>query len=792
MYTNKGLILILLLLVLSVFLRAEATEWQWAVGAGGASADGDNGVPDNTAIVTDNDGNVYVTGRFQGTASFGQYTRTSAGGYDIFVAKIDSVGNWLWVITAGGGGNIEYGRDIILSNEYLYVTGCFSSYSILMGSTTLYNSETSGYEGAMDIFVAKVDKDGNWVWAIKAGGRMADSSASIASDYNGNIYVTGWFNSNTITFGDYSLTIPIARGQMFVAKISSSGEWMWAKKGGSNNQDGGLGIAVDSNQHVFVTGIFNSTSVYGETTLEHDSDIFPDIFVAKLDINGNWLWAKKAGGSSYDYSYGIKLDSNDNIYICGTTLSGTAIFGQISINPGSETYGKAYVAKLDNGGNWLWVSYSRAVTEYGMDIDIDNLNNVYFVGSFYYTAWFGPFSLHGNLEEVFVSKLDSDGNWLWATSCGGNGYDYADGIAFRNGDVFISGCFSNNFSCGNTTFLSNGGLDIFVAKLIQLPGMNIPANILTNIGDVALTSSIDLVTIPTIDSNTPVVVALPNILDLSNPQVIGLSGSGIGNLTIAVGPGLWLGLIYYNNQWHQSSPVLLHGPGNLTFLYVDFNAKGEVIIVLSHESDTTLPVELSSFTGFVTDTGLVTLSWISQSETNLLGYYVYRSETSDFSSSTLVSNLISATNTSTQSAYSYNDNEIPVEGSYYYWLESRDYNGASQLFGPVSITYNAGDNQNDNPVPGLITELRSVFPNPFNPLLNIPYYLSEPSGVSIRIYNNKGQLVHKYTSTDESEGNHKIVWDGRDLKGKECSTGIYYINFQAGSVIQTRKAALLK
>jgi len=445
----KRTFLFVLLLFCTTFIFAQSEVWQWAKQAGGTYWD------EGCDIAIDSSGNSYVTGFFKETASFGSTNLTSSGQDDIFVAKLDSSGNWLWTKQAGGT-NYDGGYSIAIdSSGNSYVTGYFRG-TASFGNTTLTSS------GQDDIFVAKLDSNGNWLWAKKAGGTNNDEGHGIATDSSGNSYVTGYFYG-TASFGSTTLTSS-GESDIFVAKLDSSGNWLWAKQAGGTNYDYGFGIAIDSSGNSYVTGYFYSvTASFGSTTLNSSGGY--DIFVAKLDSSGNWLWVKQAGGTSDDYGLGIATDSSGNSYVTGY-FYGTASFGSTTLTSSGDI--DIFVAKLDSSGNWLWVKQAGgASTDHGNSITIDSSGNSYVTGYFYsVTASFGTTTLTSNGEsDIFVAKLDSSGNWLWAKKAGGAYYDYGYSIATdSSGNCYLSDSFSGTASFGGINLTSSGGEDIFVAK----------------------------------------------------------------------------------------------------------------------------------------------------------------------------------------------------------------------------------------------------------------------------------------------------------------------------------------
>ncbi len=368
--------------------------WQWATKAGGTARDGGNG------IKIDDLGNIYVTGYFKDTVLFGSYSITSYGGTDIFVAKMDSTGNWLWTTSAGGSGN-DCGYDITIdSARNSYVIGYFKG-NASFGSNTLISN---GYQ---DIFVAKTDMDGNWQWATKAGAEVVlfedDVGYGITNDIFGNCYVTGNFSS-TATFGSHFI-ISNGNTDIFVAKINADGNWCWAKTAGGTSYDRGFSITIDDNENCYLTGCFIFLATFGSYCLTGNGD--HDIFVAKIDENGNWQWANKAGGDSWDVGLGITIDNTGCCYVTGH-FKDSATFGSNSINSSGNS--DIFIAKTDAYGNWLWATKAGGSSyDIGYAIAIDDAGNSYVTGCFMDTATFGSDSLSGSGgPDIFVAKLGNE------------------------------------------------------------------------------------------------------------------------------------------------------------------------------------------------------------------------------------------------------------------------------------------------------------------------------------------------------------------------------------------------
>jgi len=313
-------------------------SWQWAANGGGSSSPQYIDYNERGGIAVDSIGNIYVTGSFSETATFGNTSLTSSGYDDIFVAKLSASGSWQWAVKAGGSSQESSGGIAVDSSGNSYVTGDFSE-TATFGSTSL----SSDY-GDYNIFIAKLSSSGSWEWAVKAGyyaSQEWDRGNGIAVDSSGNVYATGYF-SGRATFGNTGLRSS-GGYDIFIAKLNNSGSWQWAVKAGSTGDDRGHGIAVDSSGNAYATGFFRGTATFGTTNLTSSGG--SDIFIAKLNSSGSWQWAVKAGGPDWVRGIGIAVDSSGNTYSTGVFKS-TAIFGSTNLTSSGDY--DIFIAKLSS------------------------------------------------------------------------------------------------------------------------------------------------------------------------------------------------------------------------------------------------------------------------------------------------------------------------------------------------------------------------------------------------------------------------------------------------------------
>ncbi len=409
------------------------------------------------AIATDSSGNVFITGHFSGTATFGDTSAISSGYWDIFVAKYNNTGSLQWVQTAGGANNdvsnciaIDKNGDVVIAG-YFYISCTFDS-------TTLTSA------GKADIFIAKYSNNGTLIWVDNEGGTEIDAASSIALDSTDNIYITGYYSASA-TFG--TRTIPNAgRPDVFFAKYNTNGtlqELVWL---GSSGSEAGKGITVDKTGAIYVTGYYGSSTIsFDNFTLTQMGTY--DIFIAKYDpvLNG-WAWATNAGGTADDRGNGIAVDNNGSLYVTGF-FGDTSTFGSTS-SLTSMGNGDTFIAKYDTNGNLIWAKNSGSINdESGNSVSVDSDRNIYITGYFNDTASFDNISVTSAGDiDIYIAKYNSAGVIQWVQRYGGVYGDKGIGITVDNANnIYMTGAFQLSAKFGSKNLTSAGQTDIFVTRI---------------------------------------------------------------------------------------------------------------------------------------------------------------------------------------------------------------------------------------------------------------------------------------------------------------------------------------
>src|ERR1035437_6947157 len=342
---------------------------------------------------------------------------------------------WDWAKTiADSSGEESYGKGV--STDFagnIYVIGGYG-----WGTYTFGNSIFIAHH-SNNLVLVKYDPIGNIIWAKNA--ENVNSTDCLSCDPLGNVYITGTFGSDSVTFGTVTLHNSISNGlDIYLVKYDSSGNVIWAKSAGGNSIAYTTSIVIDGIGNAYITGSLLSDSIsFGSNTIYNHSIDTNDIFFVKYDSSGNSIWAKTIGGNGYDEGYAVTVDFAGNIYLLGNVKTDSVYLDNNTfVNIGG------FLAKFNPLGNVIWVnSFGQYV---GPDyMSIDALGNLYLMecplGSNLGidTVTF----INNGLQATIIAKYDSSGNFHWAKIA--EGYINSDEI---KGNQISTDAFGNSYITG--------------------------------------------------------------------------------------------------------------------------------------------------------------------------------------------------------------------------------------------------------------------------------------------------------------------------------------------------------
>jgi hypothetical protein len=356
-------------------------------------------------LALDAHGNIFIVGYFDGTADFdpGPAALTlHCTDHNTFICKYDPAGNLIWAKQMEGDFSLGTGIAVGSSGS-VYISGYFTGHSDADPNTGIHQLNAVGHS---DIFLCKLDGAGNFVWAERFGGINYDWGWGITLDNQENVISNGEY-WGTIDFdagpGTHNLT---ASGfDNYILKTDSAGNFIWAVP------VGGQGVATDANGNLYTTGFFDGTVDFdpGPGVYNMTAFAFYDLCVFKLDPNGNLVWAKQSQGANTGGT-SIAVDYLGNSYIIGHFMSTTEIDpGSNVCVLTSEGDFDICLLTLDYAGNFVCgQSFGGTRADYGYDIAVDNKKNMYCTGTYQDSCSFSNNLISNGHYDIFIVKTSCD------------------------------------------------------------------------------------------------------------------------------------------------------------------------------------------------------------------------------------------------------------------------------------------------------------------------------------------------------------------------------------------------
>lgn len=505
--------------------------------------------------------------------------------------------------------------------------------------------------------------------------------------------------------------------------------------------------------------------------LSEDDTLWDNYFIQTADIDASETISMNdsLGFSPIGYDENISFTGTyngqgfviNNLYIDRPTSQYIGLFGYINnaiiINLGvinASVKGKQQVGILAGRATGTHIGYTAAYSS-----DISTINNCFTSGSVegyvdidliplfdFYIYYAGIGGLIGYADRTFIHSCYSESSVI--------GQDAVAGLVGRvNSGTTILNCYTNSIINGNSRV---GGLVGFLGYSSQ--GLKNGYSI----------SSVN-----------------------GNKYVGGIYGKSIGSSVRGCFSvdSAYLNMqdstLYLNSGWDFVNIWSINDSINNGYPYLKMNTD---TVPGYNDNNITLPVELTSFTAITTSNNYSQISWSTASETNLLGYNIYRNDNENIDTAIRINTTyIQATNSSNGSQYSYTDQEVEMNSTYYYWLESTEINGFTEFFGPVLINFS--DQADDNNEVILVSELKGNYPNPFNPETTFHFFVKTGETAEFTIFNLKGQIVNSILF---ETGEHKYIWKGTDKSGKKVASGIYLYKLKTESYQSVKKMIMMK
>ncbi|MCP9767899.1 hypothetical protein EGI22_08240 [Lacihabitans sp. LS3-19] len=354
----------------------------------------------------------------------------------------------------------------------MYLAGRYRG-PLKVGDYTLPN-----YFGYDDAFVAKVNSTGHTEWAVTiANTEENDNVTALARDSQGNIFIGGSFKG-TVAFGNTNLTAN-GRSDMFFAKLNPQGEYIWAKSYGSSTMDEGItDLETDQNDNVFLlTGINSAYNVEGITLSSRGGT---DMSVIKFDNNGTYIWHVNAGGSSYDFGHDLKIDHLGNVYFAGSIFErGFIGHFEYELDEYASNAFLNFVACFSNAGSRVWVRTWETYGSLSMDfsilhksISVNKYRHVFVGGQYTRSAYFNAYynfpqdSFNPVGEQAYLIRLDGIdyGNLFWVRILGGTRNERISSVASNDNDEVIATGWYNYADALTGDLGLRGRTDIFLTK----------------------------------------------------------------------------------------------------------------------------------------------------------------------------------------------------------------------------------------------------------------------------------------------------------------------------------------
>ena len=634
---------------------------------------------------------------------------------DLWFVKLDSTGNMVWQEVYGGP-DADRGRRVIPCSD-----GCY----LLAGYTQSYGN------GGWDGYVIKVDASGYVVWDSTYGDESNDYIFDAIAGEDGSYIMAGAKTSLSDGVLDF-----------WVFQIDSLGNVEWETTLHRFNQDQARAIIKSSNGGYFVAG-------HSDRKLDQPLDIW----LVKLDTNGDSLWSVLYEGEGRDASFCISEMSNDNLMIVGYSET-------------EENERDIQILVTDQEGNLV------ASSTFGGPLDDEGHGlNATLDGNYIITG-FTESEISGEWDLLML-KVDEEGNEIWSKSYGGLSKDFGQYVFHES---------LNRYVClGLTESFGNGGSDAWIIwtddEGDKIPPTHSVFPFISNISDISndqggwvevefYRSAFDM------DSLVLPKAAAPQLYTV---EIDDGSGWMAAASTVAYGKSIYSVLVPTTKDSTSDDN------GLIDFRVIAGMEEGNYVspVTSGYSVDNLKPEVPEGVAGSVSEGNKILLSWQTNQEKDLDHYTVYRSENGS-------SFKMLAQTTDTD----YTDSDIIKDVNYSYTITASDYSGNESGQSEI-VEFNITKLNTENKLP-MSFYLSQNFPNPFNPVTTIKYGLLNAGDVKIRVFDILGNLVTELINQYQNKGHYQVIWKGTNSQHEQVSSGIYYYQIIAEDFQDIKKMILVR
>lgn len=448
-------------MVMICTMSAQAQRWNWTTPALGVSFD------EAWSLGIAPSGDLFITGTFIDSMSFGSQMVRAYGNYDVYTARYSSKGEIL-AAHGHGGSDVDDGQSLVVDNQgNYYFAGSFTDQATIAGEYIEVIDQVS-----TDMYVAKVNKNGSVAWVKVFGSPTYDEGAPfLAVDSLGNIYITGGVGGK----GQFGTKLYQSVGKLdaFVAKMSANGDFVWVQGAGSINNDQGQAISVSSNgDRIYASGTFSGTVSFGNVTIEsflNPPDFFhqPDFFVWGFNANGTPLWTKRIGYRGTDRNISSTATADGKLLLTGA-MSQTTTFDTRTLTANGDKHSDFFLCRMTKDGTIdLLKSYGGPFEDVGTCITADAKGNI-FIGGYYDStttvSGYNADAVGG--RDGFVTRMMQNGDTDWFKHYGGPYDDETRGIVIDPKNIpYICGVFESYALFDEQRIEGERFMDVFIAAL---------------------------------------------------------------------------------------------------------------------------------------------------------------------------------------------------------------------------------------------------------------------------------------------------------------------------------------